>query len=314
MKAVAAVRQTTVHNDCPASARATRRQDNNYSKSEADLGLLVLIAVISFVGLLLFAGCYGEQRGASGGAATVPASTQPPAVTEGALALPTRPTACPGWPKRVANLFDQSLSTEQTRTEHPSVADLNPLIDCAAATGGELIAGTIRDGAKIPFARFLGFPPPAAPKPPTFTNNPVMDYDIAAAYAKEVEVYRRTLDAWRKQTDAAIAEFRTAADALLAQPADAPRTALVDAVNRAYLALGESTPYAWLARAPRVLVIVSDGDETASMLVVPPPPQPTTIYAVNGNGQHTDLVHLNPELFVTFDRVVRQLTGGQHVQ
>jgi hypothetical protein len=235
--------------------------------------------LVGLLGLLL-AGCSGEHAATDiAPAAVTTTSAQPPAATGGTLAVPVLPTPCPGWPKRVANLNDQSMSARTTRTEQPTVDDLAPLIDCTVATGGELLVGTIRD-QNAHLARFLSSPPPTAPPPPALTGNAITDYDLSAAYAKELDVYRRTYTAWRQRTDAAVERFRTTVTTLLEKPADAPSTALVDAVGRAYLALTEPTPYPWLARAERVLVVVSDGDETATSLAVPMPPQPVTIYVV----------------------------------
>lgn len=241
------------------------------------------------------------------------ASTSAARPSPAAANLPDLPIPCPGWPKRVALLFDQSLSTATTRTEHPSITALTPLVECATATGGELLVGTIRDEADVTLARVLLEAPPTPPRPPSLTDNPIIDYDQAAAFANEATAYRLTYDRWRKRASASAEQFHAQAAALLNQPTDAPVTPLAATVGRAYLALDEPTPFAWLARAERVLVIVSDGEDTVSSVTVPAPTRPMTIVIVNGEGRRADLAHLRPVPFESFTSAVRALAGGRHV-
>lgn len=253
---------------------------------------------------------------AVGGAAAIPG-----AQASNALPASNSPTSqttlsrpCVGWPKRAAILFDQSSSTGQTRTEHPAVQQLDPLIDCSIRSGGELIVGSIRDTSNETLTRLLVSPGPVRPTPTPTTNNAVLDYDSAAAFEAELAAFNVREAAWQARVTVNVAQFRKLTAELLARRADATATALAEAVTRAYVALDEPTPFAWLENAERVLVLVTDGDQTASSRVVPMPARPTTVYAVNGDGRRVDLQHLSPIPFESFDRAVVSLTGGRDDQ
>jgi hypothetical protein len=293
------------------------RKAQDIEDKRADKITVVVLLAFSLAAALFFMRCSGDAKGAAKPATAQTSTRAPeelPGVSESPTALPELPTPCLGWPKRVAGLFDQSASTTATRTEHPRVHDLDPLIDCTVASGGELLLAAIRDRSNGTLVRLLAEPPPTPPERPAATDNAVIDYDNAAVYTQELAAYAEEYAAWQRRTIAAVAQFRRSASELLAMPADAGSTALAEAVTRAYVGLNEPTPFPWLADAERVLLIVSDGDHTASERVVPMPDQPTTIITVNGEGRRTDLLHLNPVPFESFASALRHLTGGRHVQ
>jgi hypothetical protein len=220
---------------------------------------------------------------------------------------------CVGWPKRLAFIFDQSKSTQKTRTEHPTVESLDDVIECGKRHGGSIYAGVIRDTSNQPYAHLLLEAEPAKPKEADLTGNALIDMDQAANHARMNESYEKRYRAWAVRTTAAIAAFRRSALSLLGQPADARATDLVTAVERAYVALDEPTPLPWLANAPRTLVIVTDGADTVTRRHVPAAGFPLVLILVNGNGLTGDLGHLHPTRFESFDSMLTYVTGGRHV-
>jgi hypothetical protein len=247
-------------------------------------------------------------------AATLAGGDSPDTATSSAARLDeheSRP--CMAWPKRVVFLFDQSKSTQTTRTEHPPLSDLDDVISCAKRHGGSIYVGVFRDTANQPFAHLLLEAEPAKPEDVNLTGNALLDVDREAAHSRVMEEYRKRHRAWLERTNAAIEAFRGSASPLLAQSSNARATDLATAVGRAYLALDEPTPLPWLARAPRVLIVVTDGADTVRRQRVPTAAFSLVLLTVNGNGLTGDLSHLHPIRFESFDSMLTYLTGGRHV-
>ncbi|HXH93624.1 MAG TPA: hypothetical protein VNN25_18730, partial [Thermoanaerobaculia bacterium] len=156
-------------------------------------------------------------------------------------------------------------------------------------------------------------PEPARPKNADLTGNALIDMDRAADHARVNEEYEKHHQAWAARTDAAVEAFRRSAESLLAQSADAPATDLVTAIERAYVALDEPTPFPWLAKAPRTLVVITDGADTVTRRRVPAAGFPVVLIIVNGNGLTGDLGHLHPLRFESVDSMLTYVTGGRHV-
>jgi len=293
----------------PGADQPTRAWDNDHHICRSDLVCQTLgIALLIIISLSLM-GCEGkaQARSVAGSTTTGAAGTVVGSLDE----ADSRP--CIGWPKNVALLFDQTESTCATRTEHPPVGSLNDAIDCAKHHGGSIYAGTIRDHSNQPFAHLLVEAEPTKPKEIELTGNPLIDTDHEAEHARVMDIYEKRYRAWLERTNAAIETFRRAAGPLLAQRANARATDLVTAVERAYVALSEPTPFPWLASAPRVLVVISDGECNVGRRQIPAAGFPLTVIAVNGDGRTGDLQHLHPILFQSFDSMLTYVTGGRHV-
>jgi hypothetical protein len=270
-----------------------------------------MVFVLSLGLVLALSGC-GNQGHAQ---ARTP-ETNPPALARGIDPSPDdagglRP--CVGWPKRTAFLFDQTGSSTRTRTEHPPVDKLTDVIECAKQHGGSIYAGAIRDRSNQPFAHLLLEPEPAKPPGASLTGNALIDVDHAADHDRAMKEYEKRHGRWVQDANASIAAFCRSAGPLLAQPANARTTDLVTAVERAYVALDEPTTLRWLVNAPRVLVVVSDNEDTATRRRVPAAAFPLVLITVNGNGLTGDLAPLHPLRFESFDSMLTYVTGGRHV-
>jgi hypothetical protein len=278
---------------------------DNHTKAPSKAILIALLPV-----LLSLVGCAddgkAQARPVLGGTTAAVARSTTPSLDAG----DSKP--CLGWPKRLAFLFDQSKSTQKTRTEHPTVESLDDVIECGKRHGGSIYAGAIRDISNQPYPHLLLEAEPAKPKEADLTGNALIDMDRAADHARVNEAYEKRHQAWAVRTNAAIEAFRRSASSLLAQPADARATDLVTAVERAYVALDEPTPFPWLANAPRTLVVVTDGADTVTRRHVPAACFPLVLIIVNGNGLTGDLQHLHPIRFESFDSMLTYVTGGHH--
>jgi hypothetical protein len=278
------------------------------SKRTKPASKAILVALLPV--LLSLVGCADDGKAQAkpvlGGTTAVVARSSTPSLDAG----DSKP--CLGWPKRLVFLFDQSKSTQKTRTEHPTAERLDDVIECGKRHGGSLYAGAIRDRSNQPFPHLLLDAEPARPKNADLTGNALIDMDRAADHARVNEEYEKRHRAWAVRTNAAIEAFRRSADSLLAQPADARATDLVTAVERAYVALDEPTPLPWLASASRALVVVTDGADTVTRRHVPAAGFPLVLIIVNGNGLAGDLSHLHPIRFESFDSMLTYVTGGHH--
>jgi hypothetical protein len=270
---------------------------------------IILFALLSI--LLGLVGCADDGKAHAKPALGSTRSAMTRSSTASLAAGDSKP--CVGWPKRLAFIYDQSKSTQKTRTEHPTVESLDDVIECSKRHGGSIYAGVIRDTSNQPYAHLLIEAEPAKPKEADLTGNALIDMDQAADHARVNESYEKRYQAWAMRTNAAIAAFRRSARSLLGQPADARATDLVTAVERAYVALDEPTPLPWLANAPRTLVVVTDGADTVTRRHVPAAGFPLVLIIVNGNGLMGDLGHLHPTRFESFDSMLTYVTGGRHV-
>ena len=300
-----ATHQTTIQL-YPDTDQPTRTQNHNAHGCRFDLvhqtiGIALLIIAFSLMG------CAEKARTRSIASSSVAAR----GVDRRLGDTDSRP--CVGWPKRLAFLFDQTGSTQKTRTEHPSLDSLNDVVECAKRHGGSIYAGTIRDRSNQTFAHLSLEPEPIKPKDTDLTGNALIDVDRVAAQAQVMDGYEKRHQVWAARSNEAIEAFRRSAGCLLVQSANAPATDLVTAVERAYVALDEPTPFPWLAKAPRMLIVVTDGADTVTRRHVPAAGFPLVLIIVNGNGLTGDLGHLRPLRFESVDSMLTYVTGGRHV-
>lgn len=305
MEKSAAVRPRTSHNYA-VLAQSARVRHHKYCRSSINLRLLLVVSLLSAGMILFLSGCYGETRAAASGTAQVVAAAVPK--------LDDAPIACLGWPKISLLLSDQSGSTRTSRTEHPGVERLDSMIDCAKRHGGVIFVGVVRDRSNQPFARLLVEPAPHPPPPLKLTENPLADFDHAAERVGQEQRYLAAHQAWSRATARKVQQFRRDAQLLLAQPATAKATDLVTAVDRAYVAFAQPTPFPWLKNAERVLIVVSDGDDTVATQQVAAPAFPLVTIIVNGSGQVGDLTALHPVRFESFNAMLNFVTGGHHAE
>ncbi|HXH94843.1 MAG TPA: hypothetical protein VNN25_24930, partial [Thermoanaerobaculia bacterium] len=129
MRKIVKTRQTTSHLELTNESSSSVQNPHLHFRQ----AILIVAAVI----LSLF-GCTAQD---SAHGAKPTRSTSGP--THGTAAGDSKP--CLGWPKRMVFLFDQSKSTQKTRTEHPAVERLDDVIECSKRHGGSIYAGPIRD-------------------------------------------------------------------------------------------------------------------------------------------------------------------------
>ena len=181
-------------------------------------------------------------------------------VTTAPAATPTIP------PPLVAATFpDQSRSMEATATTPITVEQLDPVINYIRAHGGDFGLGPIRRDSNLPLARFHADVPEPKPTPPDEAN-------IYAAVEEDV-TFKKHLADWQHgetdrlgRADASIAEFRVRAKRILAHPANATRTDLNGAIERARLFLSEPRFFGH-AKPMRVALFETDGIETVKKTI-----------------------------------------------
>jgi hypothetical protein len=155
-------------------------------------------------------------------------------------------------PVRIVVVQDKTGSANWTRTPQLSVTDLDPLIELLKNTSGELALGLIRDSSNRGLLRLRIDLAPTPPAKPVTTGQPFADMRAAKAYRTAFALYQDDLDSWRKRTEANIAAFKSVAQDLLDQKANATATDVWGAVTRADRLLceppspGAPAPHLWL--------------------------------------------------------------------
>jgi hypothetical protein len=161
-------------------------------------------------------------------------------------------TALYAAPVRIVVVQDKTGSANWTRTPQLSVADLDLLIELLRNASGELALGLIRDSSNRGLVRLRIDLPPAQPAKPVPSGRPFNDMRAAKAYRTVFAVYQDDLEKWRTKTEANIAAFKSAAQILLDQKANASATDVWGAVVRADRLLceppspGTPVPDLWL--------------------------------------------------------------------
>ena len=197
----------------------------------------------------------------------------------------------------VGVLPDETGSTTWTRTPQVTPADIEPLYGLVLCRGGEVALGLIRDASNRGLLRLRVEPPPVVTSAPQKTGRPFEDARRMGRYRKQRAADESRLQEWREQAASDVESFRERAAILLNHAADAPRTDVCGAIQRADTALAE--PIAVWPQAPhRWLVVVSDGQDNAHRC----PPvtvlkSGAELLAVNGNGDVGSIAALNPQVF-----------------
>jgi hypothetical protein len=214
---------------------------------------------------------------------------------------------------RVIVFVDQSASMEGARVAPVTAATFAPVYERLAASGGELAIGLIRDDSNRPFARLFVPGPPAMP-----AVRPLPANVFAAAGVRNRQIadrarYEEERRGWRDEMARRQAEFARSIAPLLARAADAPSTDIFSALRRADVLLSEPSAFGGTTR--NVVILVSDGIETAADGAPPRMNAPAEILLVNGAGEIGSLAALAPVRFESLDAALRYLIeGGAHVR
>ncbi|MDQ3281306.1 MAG: hypothetical protein M3Q69_07820 [Acidobacteriota bacterium] len=234
-----------------------------------------------------------------------------------AVALPTTApfaTAPALPPLHVVVFVDQTTSMDGARVAPVMAAQFAPVYERLAISGGELAVGLVRDDSDRPFTRLFVPPPPNAPP---VRPQPKNVFEAAAARKRddaERARYAQVQRAWRSDITARQAVFARTVEPILAHPADAPSTDIWSALRRADVFLSEPNAFARPTR--NVVILVSDGVETASRTAAPRLSAAAQIVLVNGAGEVGTLASLAPIRFESFDAAIRYAVadGGTHVR
>lgn len=252
---------------------------------------LVIVASVTGLTVLVSSGCEETTVG-------LPSEIH-------ALATPTALSV--EMPLALATMFDQTASANSTRTEQPNLPELMPLIERIKRSGGELAMGLIRDRSNRPLLRLRIEPPPIAPNRPSNGGN---TYEVARRldqYDADYREFQYKYDIWQQTANERIKVFVEALRALLAQPANARRTDLFNALARADLFLSEaSLGFGTTTRPLKMILLVSDGKDNVGAKI-PAMRSNARIIVVNGVGSLGSLERLNPPplQFESFEAAVR---------
>lgn len=217
-------------------------------------------------------------------------------------------------PLRVVVFVDQTTSMDGARVAPVMAAQFAPVYERLAISGGELAVGLVRDDSDRPFARLFV---PAPPDAPPVRPQPKNVFEAAAARKREDAErarYEQVRRAWRNDITARQAVFARTVEPILSRPADAPSTDIWSALRRADVFLSE--PNAFPRPTKNVVILVSDGVETASRAAAPRLSAPAQILLVNGAGEIGKLAPLAPIRFESLDAALRYAVadGGTHVR
>ena len=161
---------------------------------------------------------------------------------------------------RVAVLIDNTASTSWTRVPAVRCEEFDPLIALLVERGGELAVGLISDRSNRGLLRLAVPEPPGAPVEPNPHQNPFLLAEARAKFETQRRAHQAALAAWKSDVQRRVATFRGDLEKLLAQPADAGRTDLWEAIRRAELFLNEPQPVGRLA-PQKWLLAVSDAED-----------------------------------------------------
>lgn len=212
-------------------------------------------------------------------------------------------------PLRIVVLDDFSTSRSVSRTPPVSPVNIFDLASAVKKRGGELAYGRITAESTEPLHRVqLPIPPTPPTKPAEVsglrdrTEAGIRDVEARKQYAVRSQAYAHTV------VDR-LGTFFTAVDRELSRPADAEHTDLWGAISRANLFFTE--PLAGGSAPEQILLIVSDGIETAHLRSPMPLPRGVKCLLVNGNGSIGVLSALSPERFESVDAAVRFIVSWE---
>jgi len=247
-------------------------------------------------------------------ACTAPTAEQAPVSTEVESTVTAASEAQPPSPVSrqtvIAMVGDDSLSTVRTLVPRPLPADVERLLAVVARTGGDFGWTSICADSRRPMLRVHIEPPPAAEPEPALPQNVFLreaaEIQRNARRQRHTELVRQ----WQQRTDAALAVFMAEMRGRLASPITCSRSDVFGAIARALLMLCE--PDIATGTAPdgaqkkTVLLVVSDGDDTAGHRPVAVPDAVHTVI-VNGIGTRGDLRLSNAVAFEALDPSIRHI-------
>lgn len=249
----------------------------------------LLLAVVLVVSIILSAAC-SKVATQSSESVSITASATP-------IVVATQPI-----PLKVAIFSDQSASANWTKTPPLTADHFQPIIAALAERAGELTFGLIRDDSNKGLVRLRIELPPVPPVKPERKGNPFQNAKEMQNYEAVRSQYAETRARWEQEKDDRIAIFLAAGGLLLKQPANAPRSDVWNALARANLFLSE--PDAAFSAARRVVVLVSDGADTAKARRVNLK-EDITLILVNGSASVGSLGALKPQLFESVEPALR---------
>lgn len=212
------------------------------------------------------------------------------------VAAPTK--AGKSYPPLVAVTFpDQSQSMENVPTTPITLNELDPIIYYVRAHGGDFALGPIRRCSNLPLARFHADVPATKPTPPD-ESNIYAAVETEATFKKELAAWQQGETERLRLADASLAAFREQATRILAHPADATRTDLNGAIERARLFLNEPRFFRGV-KPLRVAIFKTDGIETLKKTIVAKPLDDDVITIIV-NDTPDVLPNLHPVAFEAF--------------
>lgn len=266
------------------------------------VGVAVPVALVGVLALFNATACDGTLRPPQeqGAASSKPIPTDPRDGSAGpATALPLR----------LISFVDQSASMEGARVAPVTAASFAPIYARLAVTGGELAVGLIRDDSNRPFARLFVPAPPARPAWRPLPANVFAAASVRREQSADEVSYGVAHRAWRVETARRQAQFERAIAPLLERAANAPSTDIYSAFRRADVLLSELGAFRGPTR--NIVVLVSDGIETATEGVPPSFGTPAEILLVNGAGEIGSLAPFGPVRFESLDAALRYVVSEE---
>lgn len=205
------------------------------------------------------------------------------------------PVADVAAPVKIATFVDKTGSANQTRVEQITPEDVDPLLELILRRGGEIAIGLVVDESNRGLLRFIVTEPPVEPVEPDPQTNPFILAEQRNKYKKTLRAYEEDLHHRDEDSRARLAVFREELAKLLGRPANAARTDIWGAVQRAELFLDEPDDQ-WQAGPHKYALLATDGQDNIRK------PQVAIrsgakILIANGSASLADLAALKPLRF-----------------
>jgi hypothetical protein len=227
-----------------------------------------------------------------------------PKVTDTVAVLP---------PLCAAAFADKTGSMKAARTDDLSPATLKPLCDRLLVTGGEIGFGLIQDRSNKPLIRvYVPMPPEPPVSAPPVPGNIFVAANTKKREGAERKKYEAARQAWLADATARIKAFIAAVTPLLVMPANARRTDIRSAIERADLFLAEPSPF---SRTPECgVILLSDGVDNVNTNPIPKLKSNARVVIANGIGSVGAVGVLSPVRFESVDAAMRYVAGGPHAR
>lgn len=201
---------------------------------------------------------------------------------------------------RIAVLQDLSKSIHETRTPKATPSHVEPLIRLAKRCGGELAVGIIASQdfeqehglLDKPMARLRI---PESPTPPDTSGvNAIKALQLRRAY-------QQAKTEWEKKAGDAVARFKKQLTPFLETPAEANKTDMVGALQRANLFLSEPA-FGYSKPIKTYVLAVTDGEQSGVKASSKPRlASGAVLVVVNGTGTTGVLKALDPVVFESLE-------------